>query len=53
MFESVVDWLKGYEDSLGAEVFGSIVVLVGALVVLSIAKRGIRRWSKRVDSEYV
>lgn len=53
MFESVVDWLKGYEDSFGAEVFGSVVVLVGALVVLSIARRGIRRWSNRVDSEYV
>lgn len=53
MLESVVDWLKGYEDSFGAEVFGSVVVLVGALVVLSIARRGIRRWSNRVDSEYV
>jgi small-conductance mechanosensitive channel len=53
VFESVVDWLKGYEDSFGTEVFGSVVVLVGALVVLSIARRGIRRWSKRVDSEYV
>jgi small-conductance mechanosensitive channel len=53
VFDSVVDWLDGYENDLGAEIFGSVVVLVGAVVVLSIARRGIRRWSKRVDAEYV
>jgi small-conductance mechanosensitive channel len=52
VFESLVDWMEEYKGNFGAEIFGSVVVLVGALVVLLIAKRGIRRWSARVDSEY-
>ena len=53
MFENVSDWLEGYKGDLGSEVFGTIVVLVGALVVLFIAKRGIQRWSARVDAQYI
>lgn len=53
MFESVIDWFEGYKGNFADEAFGSVVVLVGALIILSIAKRGIRRWSARVDAQYV
>lgn len=53
MFDDVVDWVKGFMDDYGPQVIGSVAVVIGAIIILWLAKRAIRRWSSRVDDEYI
>lgn len=53
MFDDIGDWLERFVAENGSELIGTIAVVVGAVVVLWLAKRAIRRWSSNVDRHYV
>jgi small conductance mechanosensitive channel len=52
VFNSITDWFQELMSEYGSEVVGTFAVVLGAVIVLWIAKRSIRRWSARVDRRY-
>lgn len=53
MFSDVVEWLERFLSDYGPEMVGSLVVVLGAVIILWIIKRSIRRWSSTVDRRYI
>lgn len=53
MFSDIVEWLEGFLGDYGPEMVGSLVVVLGAVIILWVIKRSIRRWSSGVDRRYV
>ena len=53
MFSDIVEWLEGLLGDYGPEMVGSLVVVLGAVIILWVIKRAIRRWSSGVDRRYV
>lgn len=53
MVAAISDTFEDLRGNLGAELLASIAVIVGAVVVLWFIRRGIRRWSNRIEREYV
>ena len=53
MFSDVVEWLERFLGDYGPEMVGSLVVVLGAVIILWVIKRSIRRWSSSVGRRYV
>jgi small-conductance mechanosensitive channel len=53
VFNDIMDWFGGFMSEYGSEVAGTVAVVLGAVLVLWLAKRAIRRWSARLDRQYV
>ena len=53
MFNDITDWFQGFMSDYGSEVAGSFAVVLGAVIFIWLAGRAIRRWSARVDRQYV
>jgi small-conductance mechanosensitive channel len=53
MFSDITDWFQGFMSDYGSEVIASFAVVFGAVIFIWLARRAIRRWSSRVDRQYV
>jgi small conductance mechanosensitive channel len=53
VFNDITDWFQGFMSDYGSEVAGSFAVVLGAVIFIWLARRAIRRWSARVDRQYV
>lgn len=52
MMETVTKWFETAGGAVRGELIATIVVVVGAVVLMWIFKRSLDRWSRRVESEY-
>lgn len=53
MFDTIEEWAESLRVTVGGEVFATIAVVLGAIVVLWAVKRSIQRWSNRVERRYM
>ena len=53
MFNDAVEWIEGFTSEYGPELIGTVVVILGAVVVTWVVKRAIKRWSTSVDRRYI
>jgi small conductance mechanosensitive channel len=53
VFNDAVEWIEGLTSEYGPELIGTAIVILGAVVVVWLAKRAIRRWSASVDRRYI
>jgi small conductance mechanosensitive channel len=53
VFNDAVEWIEGFTSEYGPELIGTVVVILGAVVVTWVVKRAIKRWSTSVDRRYV
>jgi small conductance mechanosensitive channel len=52
MMVDVGDWIVTFWDEWGFEVVVSICVVVAALVLIAVLRRGLRRWAARLQQRY-
>lgn len=51
MWDTIVDTVSDFWSDNATAVVSTVVVLVLAVIVTSLARRGIRKWEKRIDSQ--
>ena len=52
MWDSISDGLSSFWDDNSSQTLSTLAVIVGALIVVAIIKRSIRRWENRVERKF-
>ncbi|GMQ93024.1 MAG: mechanosensitive ion channel family protein [Acidimicrobiia bacterium] len=52
MLDTIVEWAETLRETVGGQAFGTIAVLIGAVVILWAVNRSIQRWSSKVEKQY-
>ena len=52
MWDSISDGLSSFWDDYSSQTLSTLAVIVGALIVVAIIKRSIRRWENRVERKF-
>jgi len=52
MWDSISDGLSSFWDDNSSQTLSTLAVIVGALIVIAIIKRSIRRWENRVERKF-
>ncbi len=52
MWDSVADWFSTFWTDNRGVLIGTAIVMIGTYILVRVVRRGIRRWEKKVESQF-